>query len=150
MTTNASRIAWRRRMRRRGGGRHGKSGGGGRRLLIAAGALMALLVVAGGATAGGAAIYGIGRYNEIAADVVPAEELIATWRLANEDLTTNADGAFADHPGWSWRRSVTSVTLADSPGLLQIQLDLRYADALGEGHVAATYVWLEASDEPAR
>ena len=79
MTTNASRIAWRRRMRRRGGGRHGKSGGGGRRLLIAAGALMALLVVAGGATAGGAAIYGIGRYNEIAADVVPAEELIATF-----------------------------------------------------------------------
>ncbi len=81
--TNASRLAWRRRMRRRSGGGPGgtrvKSGRGGRRLLIAVGALAALLVVAGGAVAGGATIYSIDRYNEIAADVVPAEELIAAF-----------------------------------------------------------------------
>ena len=75
-----SNVARRRRRRRRNGGRngHGQSGGRrGRRLLLLLGPLSVLLVMAGLIGGIAAAFYGINRYNEFVATVVPPEELLA-------------------------------------------------------------------------
>ena len=76
----AARIARRRRQRRTRNvdGRPGRGNGnnGRRRLLIAAGVATLLLTVAL-ASAGGTTIYGVNRYDEIAAAVVPPEKLLA-------------------------------------------------------------------------
>ena len=75
-----SNVARRRRRRRRNGGSNGRGRSGvsrSRRLLLVLGPLSVLLVMAGliGAIAG--AFYGINRYNEFIATVVPPEELLS-------------------------------------------------------------------------
>ncbi len=74
----ASKTARRMRSRRRKDGAK-KNNGGRRRLLFGLFGVLALLVVAAGAAAGGAAIYGLNRYNEIADEVVPPEQLISEF-----------------------------------------------------------------------
>ena len=76
-----------------------------------------------------------------------AEELLAHWQLQECGLCTEADGAFGDCPGWSWRRSVTQTAVTPPTGLLQIELAIIRTDEQGEPQTVATYVWLEAPDE---
>ena len=69
-----------RRMRKRRRNTTTKTNKGGRRwMLFGLFGLLALVVIAAGAAAGGAAIYGINRYNEIADEVVPPEQLISEF-----------------------------------------------------------------------
>ena len=73
-------VARRRRRRRRNGGSNGRGPAGGRRgrrLLAVLAPLSVLLVLAGLIGAIAAAFYGINRYNEFIATVVPPEELLA-------------------------------------------------------------------------
>ena len=74
----ASRVALMRRRRRRGELKD--QGPSGRtRMLIALVLVLGIFLFAALATAGGGAMYAMGRYDEIAADVVPPEQLIAEY-----------------------------------------------------------------------
>ncbi len=73
---SATRTAMMRRRRRRGA-RKGEGGNARTRMLLALAAVLGAFFVSAGLIAGGTAIYAMSRYDEIAADVVPPEELIA-------------------------------------------------------------------------
>lgn len=75
---SASKTARRMRNRRRSNGARARTGGR-RRLLLGLFVVATLVVLAAGVAAGGAAIYGLNRYNEIADDVVPPEQLISKF-----------------------------------------------------------------------
>jgi membrane peptidoglycan carboxypeptidase len=64
---------------RRSGQRAKARTSGRRRMLFGLFGLLLLVLVAGGVAAGGAAIYGLNRYNEIADEVVPPEQLISEF-----------------------------------------------------------------------
>jgi len=73
---SATRTALIRRRRRRGE-RRGEGGNARTRMLLALAAILGVFFVTVGLIAGGTAIYAMSRYDEIAAEVVPPEELIA-------------------------------------------------------------------------
>jgi len=73
---SATRTAMMRRRRRRGE-RRGEGGTARTRMLIALAAVLGIFMVSVGLVVGGTAMYAMSRYDEIAADVVPPEELIA-------------------------------------------------------------------------
>ncbi|MQC17847.1 MAG: penicillin-binding protein [Chloroflexi bacterium] len=65
------------RRRRRREEQRGRGGNTRMRMLIALAAMLGVFLVSVGLVAGGTAIYAMSRYDEIAADVVPPEQLIA-------------------------------------------------------------------------
>ncbi|MGE3960177.1 MAG: penicillin-binding protein [Dehalococcoidia bacterium] len=73
---SATRTALIRRRRRRDDQR-GRGGNARTRMLIAFAAVLGVLFVSAGLVAGGTGLYAMSRYDEIAADVVPPEQLIA-------------------------------------------------------------------------
>jgi Tfp pilus assembly protein PilV len=76
-----------------------------------------------------------------------ARELIADWRLRQTNVTRDDRGEFESEPGpglgpgWSWRRSVSSVVVAGSVEMKLITLDIVCRD--GSNEVVASYPWLE-------
>ncbi|MCA9856466.1 MAG: transglycosylase domain-containing protein, partial [Dehalococcoidia bacterium] len=73
---SATRTALIRRRRRRDDSR-GRGGNVRVRMLIALAAVVGVFFISAGLVAGGAGLYAMNRYDQIAADVVPPEQLIA-------------------------------------------------------------------------
>jgi membrane peptidoglycan carboxypeptidase len=73
---SATRTAMMRRRRRRDFTRS-KGGNARKRMLIALGVMLGVFLISIGLVGGGTAMYAMSRYDEIAADVVPPEQLIA-------------------------------------------------------------------------
>ena len=74
-----------------------------------------------------------------------ARELIADWRLRQIDVTRDDHGEFESEPGpgsgWSWRRSVSSVVVADKAEMTLVTLEIVRRN--GGNEVVASYPWLE-------
>ncbi len=72
-----------------------------------------------------------------------ARELIAGWRLRQTNVTRDDHGEFESElePGWSWRRSVSSVVVSDKAEMKLVTLEI--VRRRGTNVVVASYRWLE-------
>ena len=80
-----------------------------------------------------------------------AHELLVDWRLKDIDVRVNDTSVCNSLAGWSWRRSAGATLVADSIEMMQITLDIIYAEPAASPPIIATYRWLELpSDADAR
>lgn len=72
-----------------------------------------------------------------------ARELITDWRLRQAHVAHDNHGEFepGPGPGWSWRRSVSGVVVADRVEMKLITLEI--VRRSGSNEVVASYPWLE-------
>ncbi|MCP4589434.1 MAG: hypothetical protein GY842_01690 [bacterium] len=72
-----------------------------------------------------------------------ARGLLQDWRLAGEDLTAPAEGAWSDRPAWSWRRLVVGECGRDKARLVQVRVEVVHTAVHEPPRTVAAYDWLE-------
>jgi len=77
-----------------------------------------------------------------------ATELMATWRLEPPSESVSLQGEFENAPGWSYRRTVTSIDERGAWYLTECTLALYQTETDGRRTAVASYTWWEGTREP--
>ena len=72
-----------------------------------------------------------------------AEELIQHWRLVDEDLSVDGQGALDAQPGWVWRRWVEEYATDGDAMLVRVHLEVLRVLDRSDPRTVAEYEWLE-------
>ena len=76
-----------------------------------------------------------------------AQNLIADWKIHPPPKAMDTQGLFEGRPDWRWRRVIQPFAGGPRNNLQEITLTIFRTDQRSDAQIAATYTWLERSDD---
>ena len=78
-----------------------------------------------------------------------ARELIAAWRIEEQDVSSPESGRVDGRDGWRWSRSVAEATLDGGLAVTEVTLRIEYHERRGrEQPWHRDFHWLERDEKP--
>ena len=77
-----------------------------------------------------------------------ANELIAHWRLTNENVATPSSGSVDGLAGWRWARSSESITVAEGVAVTRVILTVTFVgDGSERTNWTRVYRWIASEND---